>query len=177
MVPLMLWLAGAMISPIAAQEIAPGDRSDIAARIDAFDAAIRAGRMGDTLDFLPPRVLQSMIEQSGVSEKDFRATTVADAAEALKVVKLVSTTMDMNVARVGLTSQPRRPYMLIPTNILMEIPNGRRMRIQTTTLAMKESERWYLISIDSKPKLDRFTALYPEFASVEIPPATKSFVN
>ena len=177
MVSLALLLCGVVAGPVAAQEIVAADRAAIAARVGAFDAAMRAGRIGDTIDFMPPRLLKAIATQSGVGVEELRPAMAQQAAEAFKVVKLLSYGMDLAAASTGLTPDRSQGYMLIPTDTVMQMPDGRRIQSRSTTLALRDGGQWYLMRIDSPAHLAKLRETYPEFVGVEVPRGSMSAVD
>ncbi len=166
---LLLATAAIAGTPVAAQEISQADRATLETRIAAFDTVMKQGRMGDTLDFIPPRLLDAIAKKFGVPASDFKASFSAQIAQMMKDVKFVSFGMDLSAGTAGLTPDKRRTYMLIPTETVVEAPGKGRFRSKTNTLAIREGGVWYLIRIDSPDQVVLLRETYPEFTAVEFP--------
>lgn len=174
---LLLMAAPAGWAPVLAQEIGQADRATLEARIAAFDALIRAGRMGETVDFLPPRLLQSLVAKAGLTEAEFRLVMAAQIAEVFKVVKIVSFGMDMTAAAVATTPDGRRSYMLIPTETVLELPDARRVRSRSNTIALRDDGQWHVVRVDNEQQLLMLRDVYPEFAGVDFPSGSMTAVD
>lgn len=170
-------MAGLSTTQVVAQEITSADRAAIAARVDQFNEAMRNGRIGDTVDFIPPRLLSAIATQSRVSEADLKLAMAAQAVEALKVVKFLSFGMDLPAAKAGVTPDRSRGYMLIPTDTLMEMPDHQHIQSKSTTLAFQDSGQWYLMRVDNAAHLAKLRESYPEFAGVEVPNGSMTAVK
>lgn len=172
----MAWLLLAslpsMATSAAAQAITQADRTEVAARIAAFDAAVRENRLEDVLDFLPPRVVDSIAKKAGTTAGEIRPVLAAQMAEAFKMVKLVSFGMDLKTATSALTPDGRRGYMLVPTETLMELPDGHRLRSRSNTVVLKDAGQWYVVRIDNAQQILMLRDVYPEFAGVDFPPGS-----
>jgi hypothetical protein len=77
--------------------------------------------------------------------------------------------MDMTAATAGMTPDHSRAYLLIPTETLIEWPDGRRIRNRNSTLSLKEDGRWYLVRIEQPQQILMLRETYPEFEGVEFP--------
>lgn len=174
---LLLMAVPAVWAPAVAQDVSQADRATLEARIAAFDAVVKAGRIGETVDFLPPRLLQSLMAQAGLPEAEFRLAMAAQMAEVFKVVKIVSFGMDMTAAAVATTPDGRRSYMLIPTETVMELPDAGRLRSRSNTIALKDDGQWYVVRVDNEQQILRLRDVYPEFAGVDFPPGSMAAVD
>ena len=167
------WLAvalgGSAWASVDAPPVTQADQAGIEASVAAFATAMDARRFDIIIDFIPPRVIDAVAVKMGASAADFKSQFAVRAAEALKVVKLVSFEMDMPAAVAGVTPGRRRAYMLIPSESVMELPTGRRLRSKSTTLALKDDDRWYLIRVEHPSQILLLRQVYPDFADVEFP--------
>ena len=174
---ILLFCGIATLQPASAQAIAQTDRDEIAARVAAFDATMRKGDLAAVLDFIPPRLLRALAERAQVSESQLKAKAAAGVAEVFKTIKLVSFSMDVQEAIVGSTPQQARKYMLIPTQTLMELPDGRRLQTKSSTLALNDDGRWYLVRTDNPAQVVVLQEIYPDFIGIEFPSGATSLVD
>ena len=123
----LLSLAAMASMPVAAQGITQTDREAIEDRISAFDKMMREGRTGDSLDFVPPRLLSLIAKKFGMSPADVKPSFKQQVAEAMKHVKIVSFQMVASSATAGVTPDKSRKYMLIPTETVVEAPGTGRI--------------------------------------------------
>lgn len=172
-----LMLGSAAPTPLVAQEISQADRLDIAARVAAFNDVMAANRVSEIVAFLPPRLLSMIAAKAGVSEEQIRVEMPRQMAAAFETVKLISFDMNMESATVGTTTGQGRGYMLMPTETVMELPEGQRLRSKSTTLALREGPQWYLVRVDSAAQILMLRDAYPEFAGVDFPSSSMSAAN
>jgi hypothetical protein len=165
------------VAPVQAQRIEQADRSAIDARIDAFDAMMKAGRFEEMVDFMPPRMWRMLLDQSGVTDQQMRAIMKAQMIETFKTVKIISYSMDSRAATLGTTPDKTRDYLLIPTETVMEIPDGQRLLSKSRTLALKDGNQWYVARIQGPQQILMLRAAYPEFAGVDFPSDTTAVVD
>lgn len=166
---LLLAASALAAASAAAQHISPADRATIAQRIATFDKMMTQGRTGDSLDFVPPRLLATIAAKGGVSVADVKASFATQVAQAMKDVTFVSFGMDLAAATVATTPDKRRTYLLLPTETVIQVTAGPRLRSNTVTLALKEGALWYLVRIDNPGQVALLRAAYPEFAGVDFP--------
>lgn len=160
-----------------AQAITQADRSAVAARIAAFDSAVRESRMEEIFDFLPPRIVDAIAAKAGTTAEEIRPVMAAQMADAFKLVKLVSFGMDVKGAPSAVTPDGRRGYLLVPTETLMELPDGRRLRSKSTTVVLKDDGQWYVVRIDNAQQILMLREVYPEFAGVDFPSGSMAAVD
>jgi hypothetical protein len=175
--PALLMLTVVAGSPIQAQEIAQADRVMIESRIAAFDAAMKAGRIEQSIDFIPPRLLRFMAEKVGLSEDKLKAMVTAQAVAAVDGMTFLSFGMDMKAAQVAATPDKSRTYMLIPTQSVIAIPDSGKIQSKTQTLAIKDDGQWYLVRIDNAQQLTLLRGAYPEFAGVDFPSGSTAIID
>lgn len=181
--PLLRWMAslwlvvGLTCTPVMAQDIGNADRAAIAGQIEAFDAIMKAGRMADSLDFVPPRLLRAIAGTVGLPEAEFKAMVGASIADAIKGATFVSFGMDMAAAVVGITPDRSRSYMLIPTESVIALPQVGRLLSKTSTLALKDEDQWYLVRVDNAAQIVILKDVYPEFARVEFPTGSTAAID
>lgn len=172
-----LALATAVVGPATAGEIVAADRSAIAARVAEFDTVMKAQRYGDVFNFMPPRMFAMISGGSGIEPEKFKDMLAAQMAEAMKMVQLVAFKMDVDAAVPALTPDRKRGYMLIPTETIMEIPGGQRLRSTSNTVALYEEGVWYLIRIDNAQQIVMLRKVYPEFTGVEFPSGSMAAID
>ncbi|WP_233503360.1 hypothetical protein [Sphingomonas psychrotolerans] len=173
----LLALAGVAPSPVAAQGITQTDRAAIENRIGAFDKMMREGRTGDSLDFVPPRLLGVIAKKFGLSPADVKPSFRQQVAEAMKHVKIVSFRMVLSNGTAGATPNKSRNYMLIPTETVVEVPGTGRLLSKSSTLAFQDNGIWYLVRIGEAEQVLVLREAYPEFAGVEFPSGSTTPIN
>ncbi len=154
-----------LASPALAETQA--DRDAIAADMDGLIAAISAGDFAKTFDTIPPKLLEAMAGQAGMSVDDMRTAGAAAASAMMGMVKIESYEYDMDAAKFDKTDA--REYALIPTTSVMETM-GQKMKTTGDTLAMQDDGEWYLLRIEDPSQIQMLHTVYPDMADVEIAP-------
>lgn len=162
---------------VAAPVIGEVDRAAIASRVVEFNAMMNDGRIADSLDFLPPRLIRSIAHRFGVPESEVKLLVGKQIADAVAGVRFLSFTMNMQAATVNTTPDRQRAYMLIPTESQIAIPDVGALRSQTSTLALQDEGQWYLIRIDSAQQVALLRAAYPEFTGVDFPSGSSTMIE
>lgn len=175
---LAAWLlAGSIGIQVHAQEIAPADRTAIESRIAAFDAAMKAGEMARSIDFIPPRLLRTMADKVGLPEAKLKDMVAAQAAAAVDGMTFLSFGMDLSAAKIVATPDKSRTYMLIPTQSVIAIPDAGKMQSKTSTLALKDEGQWFLVRIDNAQQVALLRSAYPEFSGVDFPSGSTAIID
>ncbi|WP_088183678.1 hypothetical protein [Sphingobium sp. Z007] len=175
---LAAWLlAGSIGIQAHAQQIPPADRTVIESRIAAFDAAMKAGRIEESIDFIPPRLLRVMAAKVGLSEARLKEMVAAQAVAAVDGLTFLSFGMDLSAAKVAATPDKSRTYMLIPTHSVIAIPDAGKMQSKTSTLALKDEGQWFLVRIDNAQQVALLRAAYPEFTGVDFPSGSTAIID
>jgi hypothetical protein len=156
----------------AASAIGPADRAAITARIEVLVDALSSGRLVETLDVVPPRLLQATAARFGATQAQLRQAFAENAAQLFAGVSFVSCRMDLDAAAIRLTPDGARTYLLIPTETVIDAGGAGRVRTVSQTLAMQDEGRWYLIRVQDAAQREVLTEVYPEFAGVDFPAAT-----
>jgi hypothetical protein len=163
--------------PAAAAEIEQADRDAIAARIEQFNSAVGGGNLASTLDYMPARLLDHMASKFGMTTDQLKEATIAAIAATAETVTFESFGMDLDKAAFETTPDGSRVYGLIPTETVMSIEGGGKMRATSETLALEDGGEWYLIRVDEPNQVLMLKEVYPEFADVEFKPGTMEAVE
>ncbi len=143
------------------------DRDTIAAGMDGLIAAISAGEFASTFDTVPPKLLEAMATQAGMSTDQLREAGTAAATAMMGMVKIESYEYDLDGAEFGKTDA--REYALIPTSSVME-SMGQKLKTTGDTLAMQDEGEWYLLRVEEPAQIELLRSVYPDMADVEITP-------
>jgi hypothetical protein len=151
-------------------------QADMQARVDSFQAIISKGDMAAVFDYMPPKILELIATQSGVSIDQIKAAAKTEIEEALKTVTFDSFTMDTKAGVAG-KLENGLVYMLIPTETKMSVDGAGKVRATSETLALNDGGKWYLVRIDTPTQSDLVKKIYPGFASVEFKPGTMETIE
>jgi len=153
-----------MSSAAQARELTATEHTALAQEVAEFDAAMNANDMSKAVDVLPPRFIALIARMSGIDPATLRQSMTEQSVKALKVVKLVSFSMDLTNAKF-LELPNGEPYVLIPTETVIDAGRG-KMQSVSDTLALLDNGRWYLAKLDQPVQIQVMIQAYPEFASL-----------
>ena len=168
-VALALILAVAV--PAAAQDISPEQHQALADRIASFDTAMKESDMQTVMGVVPPRVLEKIAGNSGLSVADLLAAMQGEMDKIMGTVEIVSFGMELEAATF-VTLPSGLVYAMIPTETVIDLgANGGKMKATSKTLGLLDGETWYLVRVDDPAQATMLKEIYPAFADVEFPPA------
>ena len=154
---------------VFAAELTDAQHAALQARIDGFDAAMSASDMAQIMGVVPPKVLNKIATNYGVTTEQLVAATQEQFAEVMKTVTFVSFEMDLEAATIAALPSGT-PYALIPTETVMDLgANGGKMRATAATLGLLDGDTWYLVRTEDGQQVQMLKEVYPEFADVEFP--------
>jgi hypothetical protein len=168
-------LSLSLLAPVAAREVTDAERAALAETISSFDAAMRANDMERIMGTIPPKMLDAMAAQFGVTIEELIAAAAQQMQQAMANVLLVSFGMNLEAATYAELADGM-PYVLIPTETVMEIPGTGKIRAVSDTLGIIEEGAWYLLRVDAS-QLPLLHRVYPGFADVELSPGTMEAVE
>lgn len=164
-----LGLVLALTLPVFAQELDDAQKAALAARIESFDAAMKASDMSGVLGVVPPKMLEKIAAANSVTVEQLIAATQDQINEALKSMTIVSFGMDLEAAQYVALADGT-PYALIPTETLMDLGEaGGKYRAKSSTLGLLDGETWYLVRIEDPQQVALLKEVYPGFADVVFP--------
>lgn len=117
-------------------------------------------------------MLQTVAERAGATEAQLLAAMREIIRTQLSRITLLDHEMDLAGTVPALTPDGLRTYLLIPTTVLMEFEDGRRIRTRNHTLALQDGAEWYLIRVDEAAQADLVRELWPSFVGVDFPAGT-----
>jgi hypothetical protein len=174
-VALAALLVTSLLLPAAAREVTEAERAALAQTIAGFDAAMRASDMERIMGTIPPKMLNAMAAQFEVTVEELTIAAAQQMQQAMANVLLVSFGMDLEAATFAELADGM-PYVLIPTETVMEIPGTGKIRAVSDTLGIIEEGAWYLLRVDAS-QLPLLHQVYPGFADVELSPGTMEAVE
>lgn len=141
-------------------------RQALEKRLGAFDREINRGNMSATIDYLPPKIIALMSEETGASPEFMKAAAGA-MMEGLTTGMKIRGGHDLSQALVGATENGQ-PYAVIPGAVRIDV-RGESMTDQGYTLALTDAGTWYLVALNDQDFIAEVRRAYPEFRSVALP--------
>ncbi len=162
-------VVAALATPVLAAEFTAEQREGLAARIESFDAAMKASDMSQVMDVVPPKVLDKIAANLNVTTEQLIEATQQQMDQVMKDVEIVSFGMDLEAAEF-LETADGTPYALIPTETVMDMGEaGGKLKASSSTLGLFDEETWYLVRVEDAQQVAILKEVYPAFADVEFP--------
>jgi len=156
--------------------VPPQDRADIAARIASFERAFVTNNTTEIVNVVPPRMIAAIAKDAGVPEKLLREEMAKLTREATRDMKVISFGMSLDTAKF-LTTPSGRAYGLIPTQTIVQTPDGEKLQSSNQTLTLEDGGKWYLIRIDDARQIALMRRVYPDFKGVTFPKGTTKVIG
>jgi hypothetical protein len=163
-------------APVMARQVSEAEANSLAATVASFDAAMHASDYETVANTIPPRVLEHIAKAAGVDVAVLRVIVVEQMKAALAEVKLLSFGMDLAAAEHRELPNGE-PFVLIPTETVMDAGEGGKVRATSQTLALLDGGAWYLLRVADAQQVEIMRQVYPEFANVEFPTGSTEVVN
>jgi hypothetical protein len=171
---LVLVLALALVASAAwARPPTDQERAALAATVSSFDAAMRDGNHARVAQTMPPKVLAAIARRANMTPDAVVAAMVKSMQNLQGNIE--SFGMDLGTA-IHKELASGTPYLLIPTQTTMAVA-GKRVQVTSHTLALLDEGRWYLLQVNSAPRVQILREVYPEFAAVEFPSGSTEMLN
>jgi len=154
--------------PALARGITDAEAAALATRVAAFDAAMRASDYPAIIGIIPPPVLQRIADDAKVPLADLEAALAGQMEQILATVTLVSFDMDLEAAEHRELADGE-PYLLIPTETVMEADGIGRLKVSSFTLGMLDQGAWYLVRTGDAAMVGILRQVYPQFTGVAFP--------
>lgn len=164
-------VAVALASPAFAAELTPDQQAGLEARIASFDIAMRSSDMAGILGVIPPAVLTQIATNYGVTTEDLVTSAQEQIDEALQSIAIDSFGMDTSAAE-AIDLADGTTYVMVPTETVMDLGEGGKMRSSSETLALLDGDTWYLMAVDDPEQIAVLRQVYPAFVDVEFTAAT-----
>jgi|EndMetStandDraft_4_1072995.scaffolds.fasta_scaffold356070_2 hypothetical protein len=152
-----------------AREPTDAERQELNRTVIAYEGALAAKDMVAVFNAMPPRAFEYLSEKSGVSVDQMKAMVGKLAAKTTD--KLGPFDMNAKDAEFRELSDGT-PFALIPTETIFSADDGQVIKSVSSTLAILEDGKWYLMRVNDARQLTILHAVYPEFTGVEFPRGT-----
>src|SRR5690606_7322856 len=125
---LFLAVLVASLAPAVARPLTGAEDAALAAKVAAFDAAMREGDFAAIIEVIPPAMLDHIAREANVPSEDLIAALRAQMDEMFATVELVSFGMDLAAAEERELADGS-PYVMIPTSTVMELEGMGRIKV------------------------------------------------
>ena len=161
---------------VGARQLTEAEKVSLVEAVAAFDTAMQEADVEKIIGVVPPKVFEHIATQSGLETDALMASMIEQTTELMASVTFESFSMDMNAAAYK-EAADGTPYVLIPTETVVDLVQSGKIRATSDTLAMLDEGLWYLIRTDDASTLAIIKEIYPTFAAVEFPAGTMEAVE
>lgn len=166
-VALLLCFAGA---GAIARDITEAETAKLTDAVTRFDEAIKAKDINVLVKAIPPRILKQMAARDGVSEVEISKAMADLIDQTMQALPVHSFKMKLKEADRG-ELQDGTPYLLIPTDTVMDAGGADKVVMRAPTLALLDGNEWYLIKTNDPQLVSVLREAYPDYVGVEFPEA------
>jgi len=173
--------SGLAAAPALAQDtpkatLSAADRAGLHARIDQMSAMVEAGQYSAMVEFLPPRLIQTIADTFGVTADEAREASLLAVDEIMSEVTILVFDIDRAGAETFVTPDGSRQYVILDLNMLMET-QGIRVKAVSPNLAFKDDGVWYMMDVNDPAQAEFLRKAYPEFEGVTFDPGTMDVIE
>lgn len=173
--------SGLASAPVVAQDapkatLSAADRAGLDARIDQMNGMVEAGQFSAMIEFLPPKVLQTIADAFGVTADEARDASRMVVDEVMSQVAIVDYHIDLAGAETFRTPDGSRLYVIFDISMLMET-QGIRVKSVSSNLAFMDDGVWYLMDPSDPAQAGFLRKAYPEFEGVTFAPRTMDVIE
>lgn len=159
-----------LLAAFAAPALAQTDeqRAALAARIESFDAAMKASNMAEIMSVVPPKVLDKLAATYKVDKQQLIDGMQQQIDAAMAGITLESFGMELDKAEFS-TLADGTLYGLVPTETVMDLGEQGKFKANASTLALLDGDTWYLVRVEDPQQVALLKEVYPAFADVTFP--------
>ena len=161
---LFLWAA----APASARDVTDDDRRAVTGLAAQFGLGLAEGPAANMLRTLAPPVIEVLAARTGTTQEHFTAVMAGQIDGWRRVAQVESLGMDVDGAPAGRTLAGR-PYLLIPTEMVVASEMTGRVRSEGPTLALEHEGRWYMAQIHTPDLRSALREAFPDFEDVTFP--------
>lgn len=173
--------SGLAAAPALAQDapkatLSAADRAGLNARIDQLNGMVEAGQFSAMIEFLPPRVLQTIADTYGVTAEEALEASREAVDELMAQVTIVAFDIDLAGAETFITPDGSRQYVVLDLHMLMAM-EGIQVKARSPNLAFKDDGIWYIMDVNDPAQATILREAYPEFEGVTFEPGTMEVIE
>lgn len=154
-----------------AREVTDEDRRVVTGLAAQYGIGFAEGPAADMLATFPPPVIEVLAARAGATPERFTIVSAGQLDGWRRVATVESLDMDVNGAPAGET-RAGRPYLLIPTDMIVSSEMTGRVRARGSTLALEHAGRWYMAQIHAPDQQTAVREAFPDFEGVTFPQPT-----
>lgn len=135
------------------------------ARVDSFNAAFLAGNYNVVTEVVPPRLVTLLAKRTAMSPTALKRLMLTSTQEVMSRATVHSSVM--SVPDNAIKTAGGMNYALLPTKTDITVM-GTRAKQSTTTVALQDNGKWYLVRVETASHEADLKTAYPELKSVKM---------
>ncbi|MDU8924428.1 hypothetical protein RYD26_05810 [Pasteurellaceae bacterium LIM206] len=151
-----------------ASPLSNADRHAIKNKLTQLETAFQQKQWNTVLNGMPPKLLERMASQSGMTPEMMRQSLLGLASGYMQGLDVQSYGYHLNQAIAG-KSASQRDYAFIPAYYRASL-NGKQHQGSPYILGIEDNHQWYFISWTNQFK-DAVKQAYPDLANIPEPEA------
>lgn len=159
-------LAGPSALAQTRSQLAPSQSAALSNTLARFSGAMEGLDWRVISETIPPKVLDGLAAQSGLSEDELVEAMEVAMAITFETVTLEDFHFDRANESVWRLNDGTT-FIRLPTVTDLSIKGAGKMRATSETIAFLEGGKWYLMRTDQRAQVDVFIEAYPQFGGVE----------
>ncbi len=154
-----------------AQTTANSRLTSLRAALDEFNQATIALEIGTVMTFFPPKVLEVVAEDGGITIPQLLELAQENGAKVREAVTIHSSnisTDDLQFTFQARTGSPMQTFAFLPYRIDLEFDGNRIIRTGNY-LALNISSQWYFLDLFDAGNVASLRKGYPLFIGMDLP--------
>lgn len=148
-----------------ARDVTEAEKAALAERAAGYQQAFIDKDYEAILDGSSPRFYAHIAEQAGATVPELRAFLIQQSKTVMATATIEAHELDLDGTEYRQTKYGA-PYALIPTRVVLNIPEKGRFEINRETLALLDEDKWWLMRINDASQVSILQQVYPSFANI-----------
>lgn len=148
-----------------ARDVTTAEKTALAERVATYQQAFIDKDYEAILDGSSPRFYEHVAKQAGASVPELRAFLIDQSKAVMASATIEAHELDLGAAQY-LKTKYDTPYVLIPTRVVLNIPDKGRFEIKRETLAIIDDDKWWLMRITNAGQVSTLQQVYPSLSNI-----------
>ena len=154
----------------SARDVTDAEKAALAERVAAYQQAFIDKDYEAILDGSSPRFYEHVATQAGATVPELRAFLVEQTRKVMASATIETHEMDLANVEYRQTKYDT-PYALIPTRVVLDVPDKGRFEITRETLAIIDNGKWWLMRITNTGQVSTLQKVYPSLSNITFKPS------
>ena len=153
-----------------ARDITKAEKAALAERVAGYQQAFIEKDYEAILDGSSPRFYEHVALLAGATVPELRAFLIEQSKRVMASATIEAHDLDLEAAQY-LKTKYDTPYVLIPTRVVLNIPDRGRFEITRETVAIIDDDKWWLMRITDTDQVSMLQQVYPSLANITFSPS------